>query len=1137
MKIRTFIALGVFLSIVVALLAGVALLVVAKDVREAFKQDQTAETVYHDMLELSALTGDYLLFREERAREQWRIKYDALGKHLASVSGADADPVIASMRDHFGHLGETFAQLTVSLAEDLRRGLEPGSSELSKLLVSQVFDRSQAMNSDATLLLRRANDDLNDNAVRSVVLVVVLLAVILSTGLGLWLMTGVRIVPQLRKLQEGTAVLADGDLSHRMEVRGNDEIADLGHAFNAMTERLTTTLASRDALNREVTERKRTQAVLATISRLRERFIAEADPMVMFDALLKDILDLTDSEYGFIGDVLTKGDGSRYLKMYAFSNIAWDDETRRFYEANKDKGFVFEKLDNLFGLVVTSGEAVIANEPGTDPRRAGLPPGHPPLNAFLGIPVYFGSRLVGEIGLANRPGGYDEALLSYLEPVIDACAQIIMARWDQEARAEAEARVVRTAGRLKESNTELEQFAYAVSHDLREPLRMVVTYLQLIAATLKGKTGSDIDEYIDFAVDGGKRMDQLIHDLLDYSRITTKGETFRATTSAEALEEALENLKLRIEETGAEITHDDLPEVTADRSQLVRVFQNLIGNALKYCDPQCPPRIHVGARHGKGTWNFSVADNGIGIGKEHFEKIFAVFQRLHGREVYEGTGIGLSICKRIVERHGGRIWVDSEVGKGSTFHFTLAVAPPSREEELGFIPEDLDVVEGAGEDTGGGVTPERSEEEIVALLAGSRAVLECKTFVESARRIFDICSRLIGSTSGYVALMSEDGTENEVLFLEAGGRECTVDPNLPMPIRGLRAQAYETGQPVVENDFDHSKWMDFMPDGHVKLDNVIFSPLNIDGRTVGVMGLANKPEPFSDRDVRLAGMFGEYAAISLRNARTMDALNESREKLEDRVEERTHELADEVEAHRSAEERLHESVKELERSNAELERFTELAAHDLQEPLRNLVTFSQHLERHLHDHLDAEGEKDLEIIMGSASRMRHLVRDLLSYSGVSTHLLRTETVDLGEVLDRARMNVTPTLGETGGRIEAGELPRVSGSADLLGDLFRHLVSNALKFSREGVPPEIRISAERDGAVWRIAVADNGLGIEAGYLERIFTIFKRLHREEDYPGTGVGLAICKRVVERHGGRIWAESEPGVGSTFYFTLPAA
>ena len=198
----------------------------------------------------------------------------------------------------------------------------------------------------------------------------------------------------------------------------------------------------RDELDELVAQRTEELAgknrLFEVIGSLQSQFISEPDPMLMFDRLLNDIIALTGSTFGLIGDVLHDEDDKPYLKCYAFSNIAWDEETRRFYDEHKATGFLFKKLDNLFGYVITSGEAVITNDPTNDPRATGVPPGHPKLEAFLGIPVYYGDRLVGEIGLANRTGGYDEALVEYIQPIVDVCGQIIVARWERDARIEAE---------------------------------------------------------------------------------------------------------------------------------------------------------------------------------------------------------------------------------------------------------------------------------------------------------------------------------------------------------------------------------------------------------------------------------------------------------------------------------------------------------------------------------------------------------------------------------------------------------------------------------------------------------------------------------------------------------------------------
>jgi PAS domain S-box-containing protein len=250
---------------------------------------------------------------------------------------------------------------------------------------------------------------------------------------------------------------------------------------------------------------------------------------------------------------------------------------------------------------------------------------------------------------------------------------------DITERKDAEAALHAAHQELQRSNAELEQFAYVASHDLQEPLRMVSSYTQLVQRRYEAKLDKDAHEFMNYVVDGAARMKQLIEDLLAYSRVGTRGKEFRLVEVEAPLRKAVSNLKSAMEEASAAVTWDPLPAVEADDSQLAQLFQNLIGNALKFRSASVP-RIHVSAKEAQDEWAFAVADNGIGIEPQYYERIFMVFQRLHNKAEYPGTGIGLAICKKVVERHGGRIWVDSKPGEGSTFRFTL---PKDRERTHG----------------------------------------------------------------------------------------------------------------------------------------------------------------------------------------------------------------------------------------------------------------------------------------------------------------------------------------------------------------------------------------------------------------------------------------------------------------------
>jgi PAS domain S-box-containing protein len=242
--------------------------------------------------------------------------------------------------------------------------------------------------------------------------------------------------------------------------------------------------------------------------------------------------------------------------------------------------------------------------------------------------------------------------------------------WDVTERKRAEERLARLLKELERSNKELELFAYVASHDLQEPLRMVSSYTQLLERRYSEKLDDDAREFIAYAVDGASRMQRLINDLLEFSRVSTRGKPLAKTNVAEILGNVRANLSVAIEESGALVTNDFMPVVTVDPGQLGQVLQNLVGNGIKFRNGT-RPHVHVRATETPEHWEFSVSDNGIGIEPQYFERIFVIFQRLHTAGDYQGTGIGLALCKRIIERHGGRIWVESTPNEGSTFSFTI----------------------------------------------------------------------------------------------------------------------------------------------------------------------------------------------------------------------------------------------------------------------------------------------------------------------------------------------------------------------------------------------------------------------------------------------------------------------------------
>ncbi len=408
-------------------------------------------------------------------------------------------------------------------------------------------------------------------------------------------------------------------------------------------------------------KRMRTEKHLA-VQYKSTRALAEANNLEQaFSKIIEAICTSIGWSVGTGWIVDEKGNVLRCVSVWCSKEL----EASEFVEMTRSSSF--EKGQGLPGRVWTSGQPVWIEDVVPDsnfPRgKAALRAG---LHGAFAFPVRLGSESLGIIECFSktieRP---DAALLEMLTAIGSQIGQFI-------ERQRAEEQLRQTSSELARSNTDLQQFAYVASHDLFEPLRMVKSFLQLLREHSSGKLDKESEEFISYAMDGANRMRALISDLLAYSRVDRQGQSMEPTDCNLVLEGALANLKVAIDESGAKISHPPLPTVEGDLVQLIQLFQNLIGNAIKFHGEE-PPRVDITVTRKEGEWIFCFRDNGIGIDPKHFERIFEIFQRLHTREEYPGTGIGLSICKRIVERHGGRIWVESTPGQGSAFYFSFPV--------------------------------------------------------------------------------------------------------------------------------------------------------------------------------------------------------------------------------------------------------------------------------------------------------------------------------------------------------------------------------------------------------------------------------------------------------------------------------
>jgi PAS domain S-box-containing protein len=550
----------------------------------------------------------------------------------------------------------------------------------------------------------------------------------------------------------------------------------------------------------------------------------------------------------------------------------------------------------------------------------------------------------------------------------------------------------------------------------------------------------------------------------------------------------------------------------------------------------------------------------------------------------------------------------------------------------------------------------RRQAEISALLQATRAVLEAGDFEGIARSIFDSCKDLIGASSGYIALLTADGQENEVLFLDTGGLICLVDSSLPMPVRGLRAEAYRTGRTVYHNDFSGSDYAQFLPPGHVGLENVLFAPLVVKGKAVGLLGLGNKPGGYTANDARLAAGFGELAALALVN----NQAEEERERLIQELEterarlqaiiasapeaivvadasgrlvlanpaaERLYakHLEDDAdlegcasfplchgdgsvyvpdhqpllrsatagETHRNLEmvltwpdgqrrdllvntapikdhlgrssgavglfqditqrKRVEEQIRklnaelsdrirevsdrtlQLEAANKELEAFSYSVSHDLRSPLRAIEGFVRILLEAHGAEFSGEGLRLLQVIRSNTQLMGELIDDLLALSRLGRQEIKARKIDLGGLVTSVFRELRAQAPERQMQLILNPAPPIYGDRSLINQVLVNLLGNAVKFTKSREKAIIEVGGWTEGKEDIYFVKDNGVGFDMRYVDKIFGVFQRLHRREDFDGTGVGLAIVQRIITRHGGRVWATGQVDGGATFYFALP--
>ncbi|MDH5423962.1 MAG: response regulator [Gammaproteobacteria bacterium] len=501
---------------------------------------------------------------------------------------------------------------------------------------------------------------------------------------------------RLNIIQSTADAVQAGESGRRANVAGDDEAAILARQFNRMLdtleEREQELEQHRSHLEETVAERTTDLAsknkLFESISRMQAQFIREQDPQELFSCIVQEFAALTDSEMGFVGDIHRHEDGYNYLKDYSFFNVPQDEASQHFYEKHKATGFMFrqDQHPNLFNQVITDRTVIIANAPARGSHSTGLPDGHPPLQNFLGIPVFYGERLVGEIGLANRTGGYNRAVVDMLKPVIDACGRIIVARWDQSAREEAEAAAIEAQKTAESANEAKSMFLANMSHELRTPLNAILGMLYL---ALRNDLPDALRNQLSKARSSAHSLLSIINDILDLSKIEA------GKLEIEKIEFGLDGVLERVTDIVAGQAADknieflirydnEIPcTLVGDPLRLGQVLINLCGNAVKFTEVgQVELSFHADeVTDTTLTARICVMDSGLGMSTDLQAQLFEKFVQADQSSTrrFGGTGLGLAISRMLVEMMGGRIWVEhSEPGSGTTFCLSLPLGIASQ---------------------------------------------------------------------------------------------------------------------------------------------------------------------------------------------------------------------------------------------------------------------------------------------------------------------------------------------------------------------------------------------------------------------------------------------------------------------------
>ncbi len=656
MKIATKLKLSALAPAFVALVIGVTLLYSEIVMEEAREEGVTAMRIMKSINELNSLSRHFMLYREERAKKQFLVEHDSLTKLLASVSFADGDKqqILDNIRQNSHSIKETFLKLVLNY----ERAASTVSHELLKeaedRLTGRIVVKTSDILSDALRLEHLIDDEITTTRRRMSILIFSLIIGATVPFLFLLIRMMRSIAASLAMLRNGTEAVASGNLDHRLSIVAQDEIGELSRSFNLMTQQLKDTTVSRDELSREVEERRRAEEQLrrnrewlrVTLSSIGDAVIATDDTgLVTF---------INPIGVSLTGWEAREALGQPIQSIFRIIN----EKTRK--PAEDIVGRVLRdgcivSLANHTALIDSTGQEI--------PIEDSAAPIKDSSGKLIGVVLVF----------------HDVTEKRRAEEALQKAHDGLELRVRERTAA-----LSATVERLELMNQELGEFAFVASHDLQEPLRKIQTFCDLARKRCVSTLDSAAESYLERVFNSAARMRELLDDLLQFSRVAARTEPFKEIDLGKIVRESADVFEAVIKKENVLIEIEQMPSIEADENQMLRLFQNLIGNALKYRGCETPHILVSSSVDNRGGCEICVKDNGIGFDRQYAQLIFKPFQRLHNPKEYEGTGMGLAICRKIVERHGGSIRAESDPGKGASFLIKL---PLRQEKWKGILSE------------------------------------------------------------------------------------------------------------------------------------------------------------------------------------------------------------------------------------------------------------------------------------------------------------------------------------------------------------------------------------------------------------------------------------------------------------------